>query len=280
MIQQLMKNKEHAYEENSNKVFGVVTAIVTNTKDPKKMARVKIKYAWMGEAKTVESNWARVVCFTAGNAMGAHFLPEVDDEVLVVFEHGDINHPYIIGSVYSEKNKVVEKNEDGKNNIKMIKSRSGHTITLDDTDGKEKLIIEDKSEKRSITFDAKEKTLDIVNDEDAISINAKGDMTIKSEKKITIDGKSSIDLKSDGDINIKGKNVNLKSTASLEIKAGSSLTAKASAGVKLEAGSSMAIKGSASAKLEGATVTVKGSGTGTFDGGGMATIKGGMVKVN
>ncbi len=296
MIGQLVKNKDQDFEEKQNKMFGVVTAIVTNTKDPDKMGRVKVKYAWMGEAKTIESDWARVVSFMAGNERGAHFLPDVDDEVLISFEHGNMNHPYIIGALYSTKDKVIEKNEDGKNNIKMIKSRSGHTITLDDTSGKEKFIIEDKSGKRSITFDAKEKTLDIVNSEGDMTISVKGDLTIKSEKKLTLEGKTGVDINSDSAINIEGKSIKAKSSAALNIEAGSSLTAKASAGTTVQAGSSLSLKGSASAKLEGPKVDVKASAAGSFnggakldlkasgmatlDGGGLTTVKGGIVKVN
>ena len=81
MISKLMNQKGQDYEEVSSKIYGVVTAVVTNTKDPKKKGRIKVKYVWMGEAKAIESDWARVMSFMAGNARGAHFLPDVDDEV-------------------------------------------------------------------------------------------------------------------------------------------------------------------------------------------------------
>lgn len=297
MIQHLVKYKDFDHEEKNNKIYGVVTALVTNTKDPDKRGRVKIKYGWLGEAKTAESNWARVATFMAGNDRGAHFLPEVDDEVLVCFEHGNINHPYIIGALYNSTDKVVEKNENGENNLRIIKSRSGHKITLDDTKDKEKMIIEDKSNNRSITFDVKENKIDIKNDEDkgTITIDAKGDITIDSEAKITIKSSSGIDLTSDGDINLSGNKVSIKSKSTMEIDSSSSLKAKSKTTMNLEASTSLTAKGSSSAKVEGgsvtvkgtgsatlqgATVSVKGSGSGTFDGGGMATIKGGMVKVN
>ena len=65
------------------------------------------------------------------------YLPEVDDEVLVGFEHGDIHRPYVIGALWNGKDQpplqVSEAVGDGKVNKRVIKSRSGHTITLDDT---------------------------------------------------------------------------------------------------------------------------------------------------
>mgnify|MGYP002629053804 CR=1 FL=1 len=281
MIQQLMKFKDQESEERANKIYGVVTALITNNKDPDKKGRVKVKYSWMGEAKAIESDWARVVSFMAGNGRGAHFLPEVDDEVLVAFEHGNINYPYIVGALWNGKDKVIEENADGKNNIKMIKSRSGHKITLDDTDGDEKFILEDKSGKQIITFGVKKKELSIANDETdgKIIIKAKGDVQITSDKKIEINGKTGITIKSDGDVAIEGKNVNLKSTAGIKFTAGSSLTAKSSAAMDLTAGSVLNVKASAAAKVEGLKLDLKSSTGTTVDSGGMTTVKGSITTV-
>jgi uncharacterized protein involved in type VI secretion and phage assembly len=312
MLQQMMKQKDFDYEEQNNKIYGVVTAIVTNTKDPDKKGRIKMKYVWMGEAKAIESDWARVVSFMAGNARGAHFLPDVDDEVLVAFEHGNINSPYVVGALYNAKDKVIEENTDGKNNIKMLKSRSGHKITLDDTKDAEKFIIEDESGKRLITFDSSAKKLSIENKEDSgpIYVEAKGELTIKADKDIKIEGKADLNIKATKDVKIEGKNVTIKSSAALKIEAGSSLSAKSSAATTIKAGSSMtlkasaaakfdalslAFKGSGSAKMEGATLALKGTGSAKMEGAmlslkgtatagleasGITSVKGAMVKIN
>jgi len=279
MIEQLMKYKQEA---NDHKMYGVVTALVTNNKDPDKKGRLKVKYLWRGGADTLESKWARMITPMAGNGRGIHFLPEVDDEVLVAFEHGDVNYPYIVGALWNGKDKVIEENADGKNNIKMIKSRSGHTITLDDTEGKEKVIIEDKSGKRNITFDVKKKEIDITNDEadGKIIIKAKGDVQVSSDKKIDIKAKSGITLKSDGDVSIEGKNVKLKSSMGLKLEAGSSLNAKSSAGMDLKAGSTLNVKASATGKVEALKLDLKSSAATEVSSGGITTVKGSMVKVN
>lgn len=282
MINQLLKYKEQEQEELTNKIYGVVTAIVTNTKDPDEKGRVKVKYGWMGEAKEIESDWARVVSLMAGNDRGMHFLPEVDDEVLVSFEHGNINYPYVVGALWNNKDKVIEKNKDGKNNIKMIKSRSGHTMTLDDTDGKEKFIIEDKSTKRSITFDAKEKTLDILNDESdgKITIIAKGNVIVKSDSDVSIESKGDLSVKASGNLNFEGKNVTMKSSANMTLKAGSSLKVQSTAGMTLKAGTTFNVKASATGVIEAMTLGLKGSGTATLESSGITTVKGSIVKVN
>ena len=82
-----------------NKIEGIVLGIVTNNQDELKQGRVKIKFPWLGEGD--ETYWARIATFMAGNEMGAFFLPEVGDEVIVAFDHGDINYPYVLGALWN-----------------------------------------------------------------------------------------------------------------------------------------------------------------------------------
>lgn len=125
------------------KVYGAVIGVVTSVDDPDTLGRVKVSYPWLQD--DVESPWARVVGFMAGKNRGAVFRPEVDDEVLLVFEHGDMRRPYIIGALWNGKDAIPdERGEDKKNDIRLIKSRSGHTIIFDDSDGNELITINDK----------------------------------------------------------------------------------------------------------------------------------------
>jgi len=133
-------------------ISGAVIAIVTNTKDPDGIGRIKIVYPWNKDEG--ESYWARLMSFYAGDERGALFLPEVDDEVLVIFEQGDMESPIIIGSLWSTPSKPPETNADGLNNIKKIKTRSGHEIIFDDSDTQEKIEIKSKSGHRIILDDS------------------------------------------------------------------------------------------------------------------------------
>lgn len=127
-----------------SRVYGVVTGIVTNMDDPDVLGRVKIKFPWLKEDD--ESRWARVMSFMAGNDRGGVFRPEVGDEVLVLFEHGDMRYPYVIGAVWNGQDKIPsERGNDGDNNVRLIKSRSGHKVILDDTPGSEKVTVIDKN---------------------------------------------------------------------------------------------------------------------------------------
>lgn len=131
-------------EATTGRIYGAVIGIVSNVADPNSLGRVKVRYPWLKDDS--ESPWARVVSFMAGPSRGAVFRPETDDEVLVLFEHGDMRFPYVVGALWNGKDAMpTERGKDDKNNIRLIKSRSGHQIVLDDTDGAEKVTVSDKA---------------------------------------------------------------------------------------------------------------------------------------
>jgi len=195
-----------------SRIYGVVVGIITNNQDPDELGRVKVKIPRISGED--ESNWARVVSFMAGNDRGAYFLPEVDDEVLVAFEFGDINMPYVIGSLWNGQDKIPLTNDDGKNNIRVIKSRYGNMIRLDDTEGEEKIEIIDKNEENMIVIDVNNKiSITSVNDieisapDGKITIEMK-ELEVKSTDSTKIEA-GEMELKSSGDMNIKGSTVNI-----------------------------------------------------------------------
>ena len=140
--------------------------------------RVKVKYPWLTEQE--KTYWARIAVPMGGNERGTYFLPEVDDQVLVVFEHGDINRPIVIGALWSKKQEPVEINESGKNNTKLIKSRAGHRIIFDDKEGAEKITIVDKTKKNKIVLDSANKVVKIECAGD-IEVKAKANVIMHSE---------------------------------------------------------------------------------------------------
>ncbi|GGA02203.1 phage baseplate assembly protein V [Okeania sp. KiyG1] len=224
---------------DKNNIFnGVTIGIVTNNKDPEGLGRIKVKFPWLSENE--ESYWARILTPMAGNDRGIYFLPEVDDEVLVAFEQGDMNVPYILGALWNGKDKPPAKNDDGKNNQRMIKSRSGHQIILDDTKGKEQIIIQDKTGKNQILIDSKE-----------------NNMNIKVEKDLTIETKGKIILKSsDDDVSIECNNLSIKVNKNYQLDAGENCTIKAKSKYELEAKSGLGIKCSAGVKVNNSSLEV------------------------
>lgn len=197
-----------------NRIDGVVLGIVVNNQDTEKLGRVKLKFPWLDDYQT---DWARVSTFMAGKGRGAFFLPEVDDEVIVAFDHGDINHPYVLGSLWNGADKPIEDNSSGKNEVRKIKSRSGHeiiftddkdgkkekieiqsnaghSILLDDSSGGEKIEIKDKTGNNSILIDSAQNSINIASQAKLsikskdVSIESDGMMTIKASGNLTIQG--------------------------------------------------------------------------------------------
>jgi uncharacterized protein involved in type VI secretion and phage assembly len=193
-------------EIEAEKIPGVVIGVVSNNKDPDGWARVKVTFPWLSENE--ESQWARIVSFMAGNDRGAFFLPEVGDEVLVAFAHGDINYPYVIGALWNGSDKSPAKNSDGKNNVRIIKSRSGHVIKLDDKAGSEKIEITDKSGKNSVTWDTKKNTVSIISDKD-IEITAQKGKIALNAKEIAISSSGDTTIEASGNMTVKGSKVNI-----------------------------------------------------------------------
>jgi phage protein D len=114
----------------------LLVGIVTDNNDPEGWGRVKVKFPTLTEEHS--SNWARVVTIGAGDQRGFDCLPEINDEVLVAFEHGDIHRPYIIGAVWNGKdkppNRVRDSVKDGKVRLRSFKSRVGHNIQFVEED--------------------------------------------------------------------------------------------------------------------------------------------------
>jgi len=194
--------------------YGVTVGVVTNNQDPDGLGRIKVKLPWLSDQD--ESHWARVLAPMAGNDRGLYFLPEVDDEVLVAFEHGQAEFPYVLGALWNGKDKPPESNDDGSNNLRTIKSRSGHIIRLDDTDGSEKIEILDKSGKNSIVISTADNTITLAADADITIESGSGKLTlsgkgieIKSQAEVKIEAGSDMNLEAGGQQTIKGATVNI-----------------------------------------------------------------------
>lgn len=203
-----------AVPHDRNRVYGVAVGVVTNNQDPDGMGRVKVRLPWLSDDD--ETAWARIAVPMAGNARGFYNLPEVDDEVLVAFEQGAIDRPYVLGALWNGKDAPPESNSDGKNNMRTWKSRSGHIVRLDDTDGSEKIEIVDKTGKNSIVITSSDNKLTIQADSDITIQSSNGKVKLSgngielsSQADVKIDASAGADITASGQMNIKGATVNL-----------------------------------------------------------------------
>jgi uncharacterized protein involved in type VI secretion and phage assembly len=194
--------------------LGVAVGVVTNTKDPNGWGRLKLKLPWL--VSDIETDWVRMASPMAGAGRGLFLLPEVDDEVLVAFEHGSPQVPYVLGVLWNGKDKPPVANDDGKNNIRMIKSRSGHVVRLDDTEGAEKIEIIDKSAKNSIVIDTKQNTVTITCDADLVLESKQGKVVLRgksveiaAQSELTVGSNGKAEVKASGPLTLKGAMVNI-----------------------------------------------------------------------
>ena len=137
VLEQLVTAAERA------RLYGAYPATVTDIKDPDSQGRVKVKLPWMpdNEGGGYEV-WARLATMMAGNNRGTWFVPDVGDEVLVVFEGGDARRPYVVGALWNGSDSPPEQMDSSGNNYKKsITSRRDIRITLDDTEGGETLTL-------------------------------------------------------------------------------------------------------------------------------------------
>ena len=170
-----------------------------------------------------------------GNGRGYQYIPEVDDEVLVAFEHGDIDRPYVIGCLWNGVDiPPLSPNDaiggDGKVNKRIIKTRSGHTILLDDTQGNESISIIDKTGSNQIVLHSPDNSL---------QIKVMGNLTIEAQGSIKISGMAGVEISSDATMSIKG-------TAGTTVEGTATLTLKDGAGAQIDmAGPSVSINNGA-----------------------------------
>lgn len=196
---------------------GVVPAVVTNTDDPNNWGRVKVKFPWLSDE--AESTWARVISAGAGPQAGLATIPAVGDEVMVIFEHGDFDRPYVLGGVWNGQHEIPpEVAEAGdKPLVRSWHSRSGHRIAVYD-DGEDKIeIVTNKGQ--SITLDDANQKIEIkskgglvVTLDDGsrkISLEGGGDVELKAQGNMKLQSSGNLDLQASGQVTIRGATINL-----------------------------------------------------------------------
>jgi phage protein D len=207
---------------------GVVIGIVTNNQDPDGLCKVKVKYPALPGNE--ESHWARLSSPMAGPGRGMEFIPEINDEVLVAFEHDDIHRPFIIGSLWNGKDAPPEKSDavvkSGKVQKRIIKSRTGHILTLDDTDSACKISLVDKTGKNLIEIDSEKNTL---------TLKCEKDMVFEAKGKVIFKG-SDFEFEAQNKAKLKAVNIEMESSANVKIKSSASVNIEGSAMVEVKGG--------------------------------------------
>lgn len=153
---------------------GIVIGKVTAVRDKEGLGRIQVSYPWLDGP---QERWVPVAAAMAGGQRGAFFMPEIDDEVILAFNHGMWEHPIVIGFLWNAKQPPPSSDE----RQRMIRSKNGHALRLVDATpeagNKGSLILED----------AHGNTLVMTNSH--VSLTSRGALTIQASGDITIQGR-------------------------------------------------------------------------------------------
>jgi phage baseplate assembly protein V len=217
VAESLIEAAVQLFTNTEKRSFGVTLGQVVDNLDITCEGRVQVSLPWFPEVEP----WCRVAVLSAGDGCGTFFVPQVGDEVLVAFDHGDVRDAFVLGSLWNGRDKPPADLPSDAVNRRVIRTPAGHEVVLDDT---EQSIAIESSSGQKVTIDAQK-----------IELNAG-------------DGAAKVVLETSGNVTIE---------ASVDLK----------------------LKG-ATVSVEGQTLDVKASASGTFDGGGSCTVKGGTVRIN
>lgn len=184
---------------------GIVIGIVIDLDDPLKLGRVRVKLPHLADQL---SDWARIASPMAGKDRGLFLRPELDDEVLVLFEHGDPRRPSIVGAFWSSADAPPD--DDGKtteNNWRFFRSRSGHLLKFDDTSGAERIEIVGKGGDHKLVIDVSGKKIEISCSSGDIALSAPAGKLSIDARQVEIHATASLKLEADGAMTIKGATV-------------------------------------------------------------------------
>lgn len=166
--------------------YGVVEALVVDNDDPGQEGRVKVQFPWLDD--TMVSDWCRVSQLYAGAGYGALWTPEIRDEVLVSFIHGDLRQPIILGGLYNGPDKPATYRAKDKDE-KLLRTKAGHQMLFVDTAGAQRIVIVDKSTKHQIEISTQDGAIRITSSGGKITLSAK-EIEILADDSLTVQAKS------------------------------------------------------------------------------------------
>ncbi len=240
-------------DRRPSQLDGLAIGVVTSVADPEGTSRVKVKFPALSDED--ESAWARILMPGAAKDRGLIVFPEVGDEVLVGFEHGDLRRPVVLGGLWSKKNTTPLANKesnkdllkDGQVLTREWRSRLGHKISMKDGE---------KPADRWVVVELSDGKTWFRLIEDKVELATPSDTSMQIDKKL--------------DAKVKD-NVTIDGSKEIKIKAGTKLVIEAP---------QIEIKGQTSVLIDGGKVDIKAKGMMTVQASGITTIKGSLVKIN
>ncbi|MET8450191.1 VgrG-related protein [Streptomyces sp. NPDC005209] len=245
---------------------GTVNALVTDVQDPLKQGRVKLQFPWLDD--TYVSDWTRVVQW-GGKDGGSVFPLDVGDEVLVAFDRGALDHPYVIGGLYNGKDvptpvkdvplhdgarrraaRHTLSDRDGNRMDLLSQKTGGRKQGVRVTTGDDKLVINLDRTRTEITVDSKG-TVSIKGSR-SVSVEAGTDLTLSAARKVTIKSGGLLDIQGRGLVNVKSL------TGAVTVDALGALNLKAVGAATISAGGTLQVNSVANVGIRAATLLLQG----------------------
>ncbi|MEV4331010.1 VgrG-related protein [Streptomyces sp. NPDC049597] len=244
-----------------DRVGGLVNATVTDTRDPEGRGRVKLAFPWLdGE---YVSDWARTADL-GGKGGGGVFGPDVGDEVLVGFEQGRVDRPYVLGGLYNGQDKPSEHDcalvdsTSGATNRRSLVTRSGNRLELlDAANGPRGVRLATGDGKLTLHLDQKATSVTVHSD-GKVEITAKEKVTVRAEQGISMDAGT-------GELELSGQSVQIKAQAGVDVDGGAG---------------TVGLKTNGQVEVKGTTVGVDGKASTEIKGGASCSISAALVRIN
>ncbi len=197
---------------------GVVVAQVTDVRDPEEQGRVKVRYPWLSDSYV--SDWARTIQPGAGSQRGAVVLPEVNDEVVVAFELGDLRRPYVVGGLWNGVDRPPLGDELVDSSTGAVRRRGfvsklGHCLVFFDDDGDSGVALLSGDRGLRIALDKTRARIHVASS-GKVEIEADSDVTIKAGASLKLEAAAKLELKGaqvsisgDGPVEVKGSPIQL-----------------------------------------------------------------------
>lgn len=238
---------------------GFVQGTVVENNNDKYPGMVKVSFTVWDEGKNM-IEWVRLLSPYTGKDYGTYMVPEIDETVLVGFIGGSLKKPFLLGSLYPKDSQLVKDQFDKKNVNKVLLTKGGSRVAIDDTENKNSITVQTPKESKIVIEDENETILmsDKEGKNQVFLDLKKGEVTICAEKKITLKtGSASMVMEGNqGNITIEGNKVTVNAKQTL------------------------AMEGKTSTTVKGGSLSAQGMQTAELKASGQLTVSGAMVKIN
>lgn len=245
----------------ADRIGGLVNAVVTDTRDPDDRGRVRLTFPWLSDDYV--SDWARTAEFGGTNGGGV-FGPDVGDEVLVGFEQGRVDQPYVIGGLYNGRDRPsthdtpLTDSTSGKVNRRSVVNRSGDRLELLDAGSGPQGVRLSTGDGRITLHLDRQATKVVVYSDGSVEVEAKQKVTVKADQGVSVDAGS-------GSLELTGDSVRVTARTGVQVDGGSGA-------LQLQTKGQVAVKGT--------SVGVEGTASTEIKGGATCSISAALVKIN